>query len=157
MELSARELLSGCAPVPAPAPDELRPRSCGARGTGAVAPRPQSLSLHHVWHLANMGHPRCFARVATKQRRIQSVENGQISRHTEGLGLSWEHTGVHFHQQDKRPKTPVYETAQGRSTKCGAADCALGKRGSLGGIRCVVGARAELVLISVHRSCGTGW
>ena len=44
-------------PVAAPAPDELRPRSCGARGTGAVATRPRSLSLHHFWHLASMGHP----------------------------------------------------------------------------------------------------
>ena len=70
------------APVPAPAPDELRPRSCGARGTGAVAPRPRSLSLHHVWHLASMGHPRCFARVATKQSRIQGVVDGPISPNT---------------------------------------------------------------------------
>ena len=80
--LSAPELFCGCAPLPAPRPNELRSRSCGVRGTGAVAPRPRSLSLHPVWHLASMGHPRCFARVATKQWRIQGVVHGPISPNT---------------------------------------------------------------------------
>ena len=144
----ARELLCGCAPVPAPAPHELRPRSCGALGTGAVAPRPRRLSLHPVWHLASMGHPRCFARVATKQSRIQGVVHGPMATNTQVVSGSWERRGVQVHQGGEGEQSPVYETAQGASTSNGAADGALGKQGSQGGSRCVDGARGELGLIS---------
>ena len=144
----ARELLCGCAPVPAPAPHELRPRSCGARGTGAVAPRPRSSSLHHVRHLASMGHPRCFARDAKKQCRIQGMVHDPISGNTKIISSSWEHPGLQVHQEDEGAELPVYETGQGPSTSNGAADCAWGKRGSLGGVRRVVEARRELGLMS---------